>query len=157
MVFLKNWTVIWCFIYHQAKRHFFFPKIWYLFYERKMKDSLSQKMHGNMMFSVCLVKMVFLFSTNMKLPFCQKCKDDLFPKNTLMTFPQLLKDMISVLERWYWHSIDILEKIPMNFCAFMEMFLSFFIYCFPMENPRKLDTSDWTLTLSASYIVEDIL
>ena len=47
-----------------------------------MKDSLSQKMHGNMMFSVCLVKMVFLFSTNMKLPFCQKCKDDLFPKNT---------------------------------------------------------------------------
>ena len=29
-----------------------------------------------------LVKVVFLYSTNMKLPFCQKSKDDLFPKNT---------------------------------------------------------------------------
>ena len=36
-----------------------------------MKDDLS----------VCSVKMVFLFPTNMKLPFCQKSKDDLFPKN----------------------------------------------------------------------------
>ena len=47
-----------------------------------MKDDLSQKMHGNMMFSVCLEKTVFLFSINVKLPFCQKSKDDLFPKNT---------------------------------------------------------------------------
>ena len=29
-----------------------------------------------------LVKVVFLSPTNMKLPFCQKSKDDLFPKNT---------------------------------------------------------------------------
>ena len=29
-----------------------------------------------------LVKVVFLFPTNMKLPFCQKSKDDLFSKNT---------------------------------------------------------------------------
>ena len=29
-----------------------------------------------------LVKVVFLFSTNMKLPFCQKSKYDLFLKNT---------------------------------------------------------------------------
>ena len=47
-----------------------------------MKDDLSQRIHGNMMFSVCSVKMVFFFPTNMKLPFCQKSKDDLFPKNT---------------------------------------------------------------------------
>ena len=46
-----------------------------------MKDDLSQKIHGNMMFSVCSVKMVFLFPANTKLPFCQKGKDDLFPKN----------------------------------------------------------------------------
>ena len=31
-----------------------------------MKDDLSQNTHGNMMFSVCSVKMVFLFPTNMK-------------------------------------------------------------------------------------------
>ena len=36
-----------------------------------------------MMFSVYLVKMVYLFPTNMILPFCQKSKDDLLPKNTL--------------------------------------------------------------------------
>ena len=47
-----------------------------------MKDELSQKIYGNMMFSVCLVNMVFFFPTNIKLPFCQKSKDDLFQKNT---------------------------------------------------------------------------
>ena len=30
-----------------------------------MKEDLSQKIHGNMMFSVCSAKMVFLFHTNM--------------------------------------------------------------------------------------------
>ena len=34
------------------------------------------------MFSVCLVKMVFLFPVNMKLPLCQRSKHDRFPKNT---------------------------------------------------------------------------
>ena len=29
-----------------------------------------------------LVNVVFLFPTNMKLSFCQKSKDDLFPQNT---------------------------------------------------------------------------
>ena len=52
------------------------------FYGRKMKDNLSQKIHRSMMFSVCSVKMVFHFPTNTKLPFCQKNKGDLFPKNT---------------------------------------------------------------------------
>ena len=47
-----------------------------------MKDDLSLKIHGNMMFSVCSLKMVFLFPTNVKLPLCQNSKDDLFPKNT---------------------------------------------------------------------------
>ena len=37
-----------------------------------MKDDLSQKMNGNMMVSVYLIKMVFLFPTNLKLPLRQK-------------------------------------------------------------------------------------
>ena len=48
-----------------------------------MKDDPSQKIQGNMMFSVYPVKMVFLFPTNIKLPFYQQSKDYLFPKNTL--------------------------------------------------------------------------
>ena len=33
-----------------------------------------------------LVKVVFLFPTNMKLHFCRKANDDLFPKNTLKDY-----------------------------------------------------------------------
>ena len=36
--------------------------------------------------AVLLVKAVFLFPTNIKLHFCQKSKDDLFPKNTLKDY-----------------------------------------------------------------------
>ena len=36
--------------------------------------------------AVLLVKVVFLFPTNIKLLFCQKSKDDLFPKNTLKDY-----------------------------------------------------------------------
>ena len=49
----------------------------------EMKDHLFQKIHGNMIFSVYSVKMVFFFPANMILPFCQKSKDNLFPKNAL--------------------------------------------------------------------------
>ena len=35
-----------------------------------------------MIFSECSVRMIFLFPTNMKLPFCQISKNDLFQKNT---------------------------------------------------------------------------
>ena len=36
----------------------------------------------NTSFNSILVKMVFVLPANMELPFCQKSKDDLFPKNT---------------------------------------------------------------------------
>ena len=49
-----------------------------------MKDDLSQKLHGNIRFSVYSVKMVFLFAANLILPFYQKSNDNLLPKkNTL--------------------------------------------------------------------------
>ena len=52
----KNHTGILSFFYHQERWHFcFFAKIWYFFYERKMKDDLSQKILANIMFSVCSV------------------------------------------------------------------------------------------------------
>ena len=57
-------------------------EIYDIFSRRKMKDDFSKKVHGNTMFSVYSVKMVFLFPTNMKLPFCQKSKDYLLPRNT---------------------------------------------------------------------------
>ena len=51
-----------------------------LFFRQEMKDDFSQKNHENMLFSIYLVKTVFLFLRNMKLPFCQKDKDDFLPK-----------------------------------------------------------------------------
>ena len=97
--FQKNRTVIWSFFYHQERWHFFFPKMWYFFHGLKLKDDLSQKIHGNMMISVYSVKTVFLFPTNVKLPFCQKGKDDLFRKIHLkMTHAALLKKIIFIPE-----------------------------------------------------------
>ena len=75
-----------------------------------MEDDLSQKMHGNIMFSVCLVKMEFLFPANMKLPFSQKGKHDLFaknsPKDDIFGINEkddiyLRKDDVGILD---WHS-----------------------------------------------------
>ena len=69
-------------------------------------------------------KGVFLFPTNLKLLFCQKSKDDLFPKNT----PK--DDISGITEKDDIHprkdDIGIL-------CSFMETFLSDFIYCFPIK------------------------
>ena len=77
-----------------------------------------------------LVKVVFLLPTNMKLPFCQKSKDDLFPQNAP-------KDDISrITEKDDIHprknDIGIL-------CTLMKTFLSVFIYCFFIKKPRKLN------------------
>ena len=98
MVFPKNYTEIRSFFYHHERWHFFFPKIWYFSTDGKLEDDLCQKIHGNVMFYVCSVKMVFLFPRNMKLPFCQKSKDTLFPKNTPKDdIPALLKKITFIL------------------------------------------------------------
>ena len=68
------------------------------FYGRKMKGDLSQKIHGNVTFSVCSAKMVFLFLKNMKLPFCQKSKDDVLPKNIPHDDIHPRKDEVGILE-----------------------------------------------------------
>ena len=57
------------------------------------RSYFSKKVHGNMTFSVYLLKMAFLFPTNMILPFCQKSKADLLPKNTLKD------DISSIIEK----------------------------------------------------------
>ena len=83
LVFPKtNCTGTWSFLYYQEILNFFFQKIWSCSLEEKWKIVFFKQIHGNMIFSVYLVKMVFLFPTNMILPFCQKSKDDLLPKNT---------------------------------------------------------------------------
>ena len=88
--FQKSRTGIWSFFCHQERWHFFFPKIWYFLYGWKMKDDLSQKIHGNMMFSVCSV--CYTFVKKAKMIFSRKM-------DLKMAFPALLKMMIFILEK----------------------------------------------------------
>ena len=58
---------------------FLFPENMIFFFERKVKDDLSQEINGNMIFSVYMY-----ISVNMILPFCQKkIKDDLLRKKSI--------------------------------------------------------------------------
>ena len=109
--FQKNCTEIWSFLYDQERCHLFLSKIWYFFYCRKWKMVFLKKKHGNVMFSIYSVKMILLFLTNIKLPFCQKSKGDLLledtPKDVISvinekddTYP--IKDDIGILG---WHHI----------------------------------------------------
>ena len=75
-----------------------------------------------------LVKKLFLFSTSMKLLFCQKSKDDLFQKNT----PEV--DIFVIIEKDDIHprkdDVGILS-------TFIEIFSSVLIYCFPIKKSRE--------------------
>ena len=114
-----------------------------------MKNNVSQKIDRNMTFSVYSVKMVFLFSTNMILPFCQKAKMIFSQKNTLKDdiFVYHLKDgiypsklslssdrKIKVDKKFYFY-----KKVPVTLCTFMEIFIGIFINYFPMKETSKLN------------------
>ena len=74
-----------------------------------------------------LVKVVYLFPTNMKFPFCQKSKDDLFPKNTSKD------DTSNITEK---NDIHPRKDGIGNLCTFTETFVSVFIYCFPIKKKQ---------------------
>ena len=111
----KNCAGIWSFLYHEERWHFFFPKIWYFFLRTENQRWYFSKNTWKYDVFCMMLKVVFLFPTNMKLPFCQKSKDDLFPKNT----PK--DDISGITEKDDIHTrkddIGIL-------CTFMETYLS---------------------------------
>ena len=120
MVFLKQiarkydlFCVIW-------KDGIFSPqKIWYFFFGQKMKDALSQKIHGNMIFSVYMYK-------------CYKYDITLLQKKSKRIFSQKIHlKVIDILD-------CILERVPTILCIFVETFIGVFIYCFPVKKTRKL-------------------
>ena len=75
-----------------------------------------------------LLKLVFLFPTNMKWSFCQNSKDDPFPKNTPKDDISCITEKNDIHHRK--NDIGIL-------CPFMETFLSVFKYCFPIIIKKK--------------------
>ena len=125
--FQKSSTGIWSFRYHEERWHFFFPKIWYFFND----GYISQKIHGNIMFSVLYVdKGGISFSYKYEITLLSKKKRWSFRKNT----PK--DDISGIIEKDDIHP----RKDDLGIlCTFTETFLSVFIYCFPIKKPRKLN------------------
>ena len=118
----KNCTGIWYFLYHEENIICFLRtenERWYFSKNTWKYDVFCM-----------LVRVVFLFPTNTKLHFCQKSKDDLFPKNT----PK--DDISGITEK---DDINLRKDDIGILYTFMKIFLSVSIYCFPIKKPRKLN------------------
>ena len=117
----------------------FFSKIWYFFFRRKMKDDLSQTIHGNMIFSVYKYK-------------CYKYNITLLPKKAkAITWKNTLKgDISGITEKddiyprkhdfcWNIILIAILDWHSRKSFYDSLYFIGVFIYCFPVKKTRKLN------------------
>ena len=114
--FQKNCTGISSFLYYLERWGVFFPKPWHLFFGRRMKDDLSQEMHGNMIFPVYMYRCY----KHAIMPLCRK-------KNQRWSSPA----------KMHLKVIDILEKVAIILCTFMETFTGVSMYCFSMKKNRK--------------------
>ena len=122
------------------KNDFFFPKTWYFFLGRKMKDDLSQEIYGNMIFSMYLYGCYKRDTT----PLCEKSQG------------------WSYLAQIYLQVVDFLDchsrKSPNNSLYFHgDLYRRFHIYCSPEKKTRKLNILDLSLTSSSIYSVGGIL
>ena len=72
--FQKNCSGTWSFLYY-LERWVFFPKIWYFFFGRKMKDDICQETHGNLIFFIYTYR---CHTHNGTLP-CQKMSKMILP------------------------------------------------------------------------------
>ena len=77
---------------------------------------------------------------------------------TWQLFPASLKKMMLILEKMILpFKINILKRVPMILCIFMDTFLGLFIYCFPMKKPGNLIYRIEIWLYLQSYMVGDIL
>ena len=107
-----------------------------LFFRRKIKDFLSQKVHGNMIFSVYLIKTLFLFLANMILPFCQNKKMILSKKRRLKDDISCIIEKPDIHSRKYVTSSDRRRKNSIDFLYFSrELYRHFYI--FPSNQNKK--------------------
>ena len=109
--FLKRWSFQkgphrdTIFLVLSGKMVFFPPKTWYFFLGQEVRDGLSQKTHGNMIFSAYTCECYKRGVT----AFCQKKKKK---KNQRWSYPAKIRPkMIEVLD---W----ILERSPAILCTF---------------------------------------
>ena len=98
-------------------------------FPRKNETWSFSKKYTKIWCFLCVGKGGIFFLTNVKITFCQKSKNNLFPKSTT-------KDDISgITENEDIHRRK--DDIGILF-TFMETFLRIFIYCFPIKKPGNL-------------------
>ena len=119
MVFPKrpSWNMI--FLVLSGKMIFFFSRKHDFFFGLKMKDDLSREIHGNM------------------TPPVRACR--CYIRNTTLLCQKRIKDDLpsqKYTQGWLTNWTDILEKVPIILCSFMEIFIGGFIYCFPAKQTQ---------------------
>ena len=129
---------------HFTENHiFFFQMFW--------KNSLSKKMHWNIIFLVLSGKRVFFFRKIWYFSFGRKMKDNFSQEiHGNMIFSVYMHkcykyDIILLQKNQVWSSPEkiylkvvdildsILEEVPTILCTFIETFIGIFIYCFPVK------------------------
>ena len=150
----KNSTWIRSFLYYQERRYFFSLENTIVFFRRKMKNDFSQRIHGNMIFSVYSKKMYFFFLQTLYYSSIKKAK-------LIFSWKKALKDKTyDIIEKHDIHSrkhgisSDRRKKVPMIFCIFMETFVGFFRIL--LYNGKK-QQEHWDIGLKLSYMIRHIL
>ena len=113
-----------------------------------MKDGVSQKIYGNMIYSVYSLKMVFLFLKNTIYLSVKKAKMIFSIKNTLKDDICGITEKDDIHPRKYCISSDkkinddekvcFCKKVPVILCTFVESFIGVFINCFPIQKSGNL-------------------
>ena len=140
---------IWSFLHYRERWYFFFPKIWSypldekwkvifvkkntwkydIFFKCFEKIVFSKNLRWNMIFLVLSGKMVFFprkhiffWTENERRPFSRNTqKHDIFC-------------------RTFFRYKNVLERIPVFFCTFVETFIGVFICCSSAKKTRRLNT-----------------
>ena len=124
MVFQKklHWNMT--FLIPQERMVFLFPENMIFFLRAENEKRYFSKNTQKYNVFCMLVQVTFLFPTNTNLHFCQRSKDDFFPKNTSKD------DIFGITEKDDTHHR---KHNVGNLCTSMDIFLSVFIYCFPIK------------------------
>ena len=142
------------FLVSSGKMIFLFPENMIVFFRRKMKDDLSKTKYMEIWY---ILQMFWKDGLSKKLALeCDLSyimrKDGIsFSRKYDIFFTEGKWKMIFLKSAWKYDffcmlvEVVLVEKvIPRKndigiLCVFMETFSSFFIYCFPIKKPRKLN------------------
>ena len=126
--FLKNLIRIRIWFSCIIRKDAIFSRKYDLIFRRITKDDLSRKIHENMICSVYLGKMMFLFLTNLMLSLCQKAKMIFSRKNNISG---IIKKVGNHPRKYGFSTVRRIKddkkvyfynKVPIILCTLLEIF-----------------------------------